>query len=98
MITGFVFIVLPGILILYIVTYFFFYTVPLMTDKRLGPWAAVRQSAAMAIQQPLFDHVVATVIYLAVIAIGSSIFIGLLFTQPLATLFLVSIYNQKYNM
>jgi uncharacterized membrane protein len=96
-IAGFLFIVLPGIFTLYLVTFFFFYTVPLMTDKRLGPWAAVRQSAAMAIQQPLFDHVVATVIYLAVIAIGSSIFIGLLFTQPLATLFMVSMYNQKFR-
>ena len=41
------------------------------------------------------EHLVVVVIYLGISAIGSSVFIGSLFTQPLATLFLVSVYDEK---
>jgi hypothetical protein len=41
------------------------------------------------------DHAVAVLIFIAITAVGGSIFIGSLFTQPLATLFFLSVYEEK---
>jgi hypothetical protein len=88
-------VILPGILILFLITFAFLYVLPLMVDKGLAVVPAIRESVSMAMRRPLTDQLIVTAIYLLLISIGSSVFIGLLFTQPLATLFLLSVYNRR---
>lgn len=88
-------VILPGILILFLITFAFLYVLPLMVDKDLAVVPAIRESVSMAMRRPLTDQLIVTAIYLLLISIGSSVFIGLLFTQPLATLFLLSVYNRR---
>ena len=92
---GLIFLVLPGLVVSFLVACLCLYVVPLMTDRRLGLFAAIKKSVAMVRQGNLVDHLVVVIIFLGITAIGSSVFIGSLFTQPLATLFLVSVYNEK---
>ncbi|WP_319525343.1 hypothetical protein [uncultured Desulfosarcina sp.] len=92
---GFTLLVLPGIIIVVGVTFCCVYMLPLMTDKNLGIVDAIKESYAMGRRGDLVDHVVVVVIFIAISAIGSSVFIGVLFTQPLATLFLLSTYEEK---
>jgi len=92
---GFSLLVLPGIVIVVGVTFCCVYMLPLMTDKNLGIVDAIKESYAMGRRGELVDHVVVVVIFIAISAIGSSVFIGVLFTQPLATLFLLSTYEEK---
>jgi hypothetical protein len=92
---GFIFVVLPGFLIAFLVTFACLYMLPLMTDRRLPLPEAVKTSYAMGVDSGLGVHLVTVVIYLGILAIGSSFFVGALFTQPLATLFMLSVYNEK---
>jgi hypothetical protein len=92
---GFVFLIFPGIVIPLIITMVCFYMIPLMIDKNLGLFAAIKESFTLAKQGSFLDHFVAVVIFIALIAVGSSVFIGSLFTQPLATIFLLSTYRVK---
>ena len=92
---GFAFLVLPGFLVAFLVAFACLYVLPLMTDRRLILQDAVKASYAMGVDGGYVDHLVTVVIYLGILAIGSSIFIGALFTQPLATLFMLSVYNDK---
>ena len=72
------------------------YMLPLMPDQKLCLFDAMQKSYAMGIKQgSLSDHFVVVVIYVAITTIGSSVFIGSLFTQPLATVFLLSVYDEK---
>ena len=48
----------------------------------------------MVTKEHVVDHVVVFILFVGISAIGSSVFIGSLFTQPLATLFLMSVYNR----
>jgi hypothetical protein len=41
--------------------------------------------------------VVVVIIFMAITMIGGTVFIGVLFTQPLATLFLLSTYEEKVS-
>ena len=84
-----------GIIITVAVTFCCAYTVPLMTDKNLSIFDAVKESYAMAMRGELVDHVVMVIIFTAISMIGGAVFIGVLFTQPLATLFLLSTYEEK---
>jgi hypothetical protein len=49
----------------------------------------------MSMEGNKLDHLVAIILFVGITAIGSSIFIGLLFTQPLAMIFFVSVYEEK---
>jgi len=64
-----------------------------MTDRNLGLIDAVKQSYSMVIKESIVDHIVVFILFIGISAIGSSVFIGSLFTQPLATIFLLSIYE-----
>ena len=94
-IIGSVLFLLPGILAAMVISYVCLYVVPLMTDKRLGLFEAIRISYQLAIQKPILDHIVIIIIFFGISAIGNSVFIGALFTQPLATLFLMSVFEEK---
>jgi membrane-anchored glycerophosphoryl diester phosphodiesterase (GDPDase) len=70
---------------------------PLMTDRNLSLVEAIKESFAMSRRGDLVDHVVVVVLFMAISMIGGTVFIGVLFTQPLATLFLLSTYGEKIN-
>ena len=92
---GFVLFVLPGVLFIFAVLFFCFYMIPLITDQKLGLIEAVKKSYAMSMEGNKLDHLVAIILFVGITAIGSSIFIGLLFTQSLAMIFFVSVYEEK---
>lgn len=94
-IIGFTLFVLPGMIITLAITFCCIYMLPLMTDRNMGIVDAVKESYAMGRRGELVDHVVVVIIFLAISMIGSTVLIGFLFTQPLATLFLVSTYEEK---
>lgn len=94
-ICGFIFLVLPGIVIAFLISFVCLFMIPLMTDKKLGLFAAIKESYRMAMRGSPADHLVVVIIYLGIMAIGSAVFIGALFTQPLATVFILSVYDEK---
>ena len=94
---GFMLLFLPGIVVIVAITFCCIYMMPLMTDKQLGIVDAVKESYAMGRRGELVDHVVVVIIFMAITMIGGTVFIGVLFTQPLATLFLLSTYEEKIN-
>lgn len=90
---GMMLLFLPGVLFLLAVSFCCIYMLPLMTDRNLGLIDAVKESYAMVTKEKLVDHIVVFILFIAISAIGSSVFIGSLFTQPLATIFLLSVYE-----
>jgi uncharacterized membrane protein len=94
---GFTLFFLPGIIIVAAIAFCCIYMLPLMTDRNLGIVDAVKESYAMSRRGELVDHVVVVIIFLAITTIGGTVFIGVLFTQPLASLFLLSTYEEKIN-
>lgn len=91
---GFTLVFIPGVILIGVITFFCIYMLPLMTDKKLGLLEAVKESYAMSRRIPLVDHVIVVAIFSAITMVGGSVFIGMLFTQPLATLFLLSTYEE----
>jgi hypothetical protein len=97
MLVGFLLFVLPGLAILLAVTFGCLYVLPLMTDRRMGLIDAVKTSWNMAVQDSVADHIVTVILFMGLMAVGSSVFIGILFTQPFATVFLVSVYLERIS-
>jgi hypothetical protein len=94
---GFILLVIPGILVMFGISFTCIYMLPLMTDQKLGLIDAVKTSYAMSMRGSLADHFVMIIICFGIIMIGSAVFIGSLFTQPLATIFLLLVYEEKIN-
>jgi hypothetical protein len=92
---GFTFLILPGILMTAALVFGTLYMVPLMTDKGLGLMDALKGSWAMATEAPWTDQIILTVLYLAIVSIGSSMVVAILFTQPLATFLVLAVYEQR---
>jgi len=92
---GFAMLVLPGIIAAVALTFFCLYMLPLMTDREMGLIDAVKESSRMALKEPVIDHVVVVALYLGITALGQSIIFGILFTQPFATLFILSAYQER---
>jgi len=90
---GMMLLFLPGVLFLFAVSFCCIYMLPLMTDRNLGLIDAVKESFSMVTKEKLVDHIVVFILFVGISAIGSSVFIGSLFTQPLATIFLLSVYE-----
>jgi len=92
---GLVFLTFPGIIVGLIITIVCFYMIPLMVDQKKGLFEAIKESFSLAMQGNFLEHIVVVIIFIGIIAVGSSVFIGSLFTQPLATIFLLLIYGEK---
>ena len=93
---GMLLLILPGILFSLAVSFFCLYMLPLMTDKELGLFDAIRESFKAATARPA-EQMVVFLIFAGISAIGGSFFIGALFTQPFATLFLMSVYDREVD-
>lgn len=92
---GFTVLILPGIAMTLILVFGTLYMVPLMTDQRLGLTEALTGSWEMATQKPWTDQIVITVLYLALVSLGGTVVVAILFTQPLATLLVLSVYEER---
>ena len=92
---GFAFMFIPGLILSLAITYICLYTLPLMTDQNMGLIEAIQESYDMAKETGFAEHLVITIIFLAISSLGSLVLLGMLFTQPLATLFLLSVFNDK---
>ena len=90
---GLMLLFLPGVVFLLAVSFCCIYMLPLMTDRNLGLIDAVKQSYFMVTKESIVDHIVVFILFIGISAIGSSLFIATLFTQPLATIFLLSVYE-----
>jgi hypothetical protein len=86
---------LPGIAVACLVTFSCLYVLPLMTDKKLGLMDAIKTSWNMSVQGNIADHIVVVILFIGLLSIGSSVFIGTLFTQPFATIFVLSVYLER---
>lgn len=93
--TGVAFLVFPGIIITAVVAFFCLYVLALMTDQQIGLLPAIGRSAVMATRGSPSEHAAVVLITIGIMALGSSVFIGSLFTQPLATIFYLSVYSDK---
>jgi hypothetical protein len=94
---GMMLFILPGLAIVMAVTFGCLYVLPLMTDRRMGLVDAVKTSWQMALQKSVADHIVVVILFVGLIAVGGSIFIGILFTQPFALVFVVSVYLERID-
>jgi hypothetical protein len=92
---GFMLLLLPGVAISLGITFCCLYMIPLMTDRGLGLVDAVKESYRMATTGNMVEHAIVAIVFLGVTVIGGSSLIGSLFTQPLATVFLMSVYEER---
>jgi hypothetical protein len=95
---GFMMFFLPGIIIAVAITFACIYMLPLMTDQDMTIIDAIKESYRMGRHGEIVDHVVVVILFMAISMIGGTVFIGVLFTQPLATLFLLSTYEEKHKL
>ncbi len=95
---GFSLLVIPGIAVVLAVAYCCLYMFPLMTDKKLGIIDAVKESFSMTTNGSWIDNLAVFIIFIGLLALGSTTFIGALFTQPFATIVLMSVYDEKKGM
>jgi uncharacterized membrane protein len=92
---GFALLFLPGVLFLLAVSFSCIYMLPLMTDRGLGLIDAVKESYSMVTRDGVNDHVIVYILFVGLSAVGGTVLLGSLFTLPLATLFLMSVYQSQ---
>ncbi len=92
---GFLLLILPGIIIALFISFTCLYMIPLMVDKKMGLIDACKKSGSMTLKGELLEQIIVFILYAAALALGSSIFIGILVTQPFATIFLLSAYDEQ---
>lgn len=92
---GFTLLIVPGILITAGLIFGTIYTVPLMTDTRRGLMEALKTSWSMAIREPWTDQLILTLLYLVIMSLGASVAVAVLFTLPLATFLVLSVYEER---
>lgn len=95
---GLMLLVLPGFAVMLLLVFGCLYLLPLMTDKKMGLFEALQSSWEMATAQPIMDHAVIAVVYVALISIGGSMPFVILFAQPLATFIVVSFYQERLGV
>ncbi len=96
-VVGFFLLVLPGLAVVFAVTFGCLYMGPLMTVRNLDLIDAIKSSWKMAFDDSIADHIVVVILFIGLISIGTSVFVGILLTQPFATVFLISVYLERVN-
>ncbi len=94
---GFLLLILPGIAMTILLVFACLYMLPLMTDRGLGLIDAVKESWAMAVKDPIGDHIIITLVYIGILSVGGSLPFVILAAQPLATFILLSFYEERVN-
>ena len=95
---GFMLLFLPGVGAAVFITFACLYLLPLMTDKKMGLIDGIKQSWQLAIADPIGDHVIITIVYIAILSIGGSIPFAILLAQPLATFILLSFFDERTKL
>jgi len=91
---GLFLLVLPGIAVAAGLTFVCLYMLPLMADRDLGLVDAVKASFAMVSRDQVGEQAIAALLFVGISALGSSVILSL-FTQPFATIFLMSVYEER---
>ena len=89
--------VLPGILIGLAISFGCLYMNLLMTDRGMPLMDAIKESFSMALQGDPLEHAIVVILFLSISWVGSFVIVGWLFTQPLATVFLISVYQERIS-
>jgi uncharacterized membrane protein len=92
---GYLLLFLPGLVLTLALAFCCIYMLPLMVDKDMKLFDALKESYSMATNGEIIDHLVLVILYFGIMAIGSSIFIGALFSLPFSTLLLLLVYEEK---
>lgn len=92
---GYLLLFLPGLVLTLALAFCCIYMLPLMVDKDMKLFNALKESYSMATSGEIMDHLVLVILYFGIMAIGSSVFIGALFTLPFSTLLLLQVYEEK---
>jgi hypothetical protein len=87
--------VIPGIFLIIAISYCCLYMLPLMTDRSFRLLDAIKESYAMTTKGNMVDNLAVFIIFIGLLALGGTTFIGSLFTQPFATIFLLTVYEEK---
>lgn len=95
---GFVFLLLPGIAIALFLLFACMYLLPLMTDKNMGLLDGLKESWRMAVTDPVGDHIIITIVFVALLSVGGSVPFLILLAQPLATFILLSFYEERFRL
>lgn len=92
---GFALLVTPGFLVVGFLVFATIYMMPLMSDRDMSLMDALKKSWSMATKAPLSNQIILMVLYLVIMSLGSSIAVAVLFTQPLATFLVLSVYEER---
>jgi len=92
---GFSLLVLPGFAVLAFIAFAAFYLLPYMVDQKLGLFDALKASWEAAMQEPVSEHIIVVIIYVAIMSLGSSLWFAFLITQPMATFIMVEAYHYR---
>ena len=92
---GFSLLVLPGFAVIAFIAFAAFYLLPFMVDQQLGLFDALKASWQTAMQEPVSEHIIVVIIYVAIMSVGSSLWFGFLITQPMATFIMVEAYHNR---
>lgn len=92
---GLVLFIVPGFVAGIFLVFATIYMMPLMTDKDMGLMEALKESWRMAVEKPLADQMILTMLYLVIMILGSSIPLAILFAQPLVTFLFLSVYRER---
>jgi hypothetical protein len=92
---GYMLLVLPGVAISLLLAFGAVYMLPLMTDKDMRLVDALKESFRMAFKENVGEHFVVVLIFWVIQVIGGSIAVGALFTTPIATMFLMSVFEER---
>jgi hypothetical protein len=60
--------------------------------------SAFKESWRLSLEGRIIDQIVVAVLFLGITFVGSSLFIASLFTQPLATAIVLSVYEEKISV
>jgi hypothetical protein len=94
---GFMFLIIPGLILSLFVIFASLYLIPLMVDQKMGLIDALKGSWEMAIREPIADQAIITIVYVAILSIGGSIPFAIIVAQPLATFILLSVYQERLS-
>ncbi len=93
---GFALLFIPGIILACAIAWASLYMLPLMVDRGMGVVEAFKESfRIVSSRDDIMDHIVLLILLVGISAVGSSVFIGWLFTQPFAMILLVSAYEEN---
>lgn len=91
---GFMLLVLPGMIVVFGGAFVCLYLLFLLTDRRLRLVEGIKKSYELTVKGSISDQIVVFLIFMGLSALGSTLFIAWLFTQPLATAFLALAYEE----